>query len=227
MHHWLHTDLFWAGERIDHFEQTVISCMRIMYSSFHVFLLSVLFFLLFLLCPLHQSTILSLLQSIHGSSQHTLPPLGPKSTTLSSYTITALTTCALPHALPPFPLLSPPPLQPHPSSPPAGTLPVFGPVVKSAASTSCGHWWLHTCSSSSHFLFWSFSLTIPTHATVAPITHPRQALAPRKGCPCPARAPPTLSVSPFLSVSEEAVSFLKKKHQLTIGVTLCVRNKCN
>lgn len=172
--------------------------MRVIYSSFHVFLLSILFFLLFLLCPLHISIIFFFLQSIHCSSQHTLPPPAPKSTTLSSYTNAALNSRAPPprRALPPF-LLSPPPPLPLPPSPHAGTLPVFGPVVRSAASTFCGHWWLPTCSSSSHLPFWSFSLTIPTHATVALIKHPRMALAPRKGCPCPAWAPPTSSVSPI------------------------------
>lgn len=129
------------------------------------------------------------------SSQHTLTPPIPKSSTFSTY-VTPPFNNQLPPPQPPPSHLPPP----HLSPPLAGILLVFGPVVRSAATTSCGHWWLPTCYSSLHLPFWSFALIMPPHVTAAPIKPPRRG-------PCPALAPPTPSVSPFHSAWEETASF--------------------
>lgn len=129
------------------------------------------------------------------SSQLALTPPIPKSSTFRTYV-------APPFNSQPPPLQPPPPHlpPPHPSPPPAGILLVFGPMVRSAATTSCGHWLPPTCFSSLHLPFWSFALTMPPHVTAAPIKPPRRG-------PCPAWVPPTPSVSPFHSAWEETASF--------------------
>ena len=186
--------------------------MLFIHSSFYVFL-----FLHFMF-PVSPMRLPHQFKSIHlphpfvfhcysVSSQHTLTPPIPKFSTFSTY-VTPPFNDQLPPPQPPPSHLPPP----HPFPPPAGILLVFGPVVRSAATTSCGHWWLPTCSSSLHLPFWSFALTMPPHVTAAPIKPPRRG-------PFPAWAPPTPSVSPFHSAWEETASF----PLLLISLGMCMK----